>query len=120
MIEEYGGKTAFESWTSKKPNLQHTRVFGSEVFVHVPKIFTNKFDAKAKKMYLVGYEKDSANYRVYDSNTRKPTVSRNVVFSSKVGIDETAEKPDPLEIHLRKGEAPSESKEAQLEKRRFK
>ena len=81
-----GGKTAFELWTKKKPNLQHTRAFGTLAYIHIPKIFTTKFDARSKKTYLVGYEKDSCNYRVYEPSTRKVTVSRNVVFSDKVGI----------------------------------
>ena len=30
-------KTPHEVWTSKKPSLEHPRVFGCDVYVHVPK-----------------------------------------------------------------------------------
>lgn len=45
-------KTPYELWTGKKPDLSHVRIFGSEAFVHVPKMFTKKFDARAKRTLL--------------------------------------------------------------------
>ncbi|EZA46811.1 Copia protein [Ooceraea biroi] len=47
-------KTPYELWTGKVPDLQHLKIFGSVAYVHVPKMFTKKFDARAKKMLLVG------------------------------------------------------------------
>ncbi|KMQ92933.1 integrase core domain protein [Lasius niger] len=74
------GKTPYEIWTGENPDLSHVKVFGSEAFVHVPKQFTKKFDARSKRVLFVGYEGDSTNYRLYNPDTRSVTVSRNVVF----------------------------------------
>ena len=75
-------KTPYEIWVGKKPDLGHVRVFGEESvpFGHVPKQFTQKFDARGKKIILVGYDGESTNYRLYHPDTKKVTVSRNVVF----------------------------------------
>lgn len=79
------GATPYELWNGKKPNLQHLRIFGSEAYVHVPKQLTTKFDARAKKMILVGYDGESSNYRLYDPVSRKIAGSRDVVFNEKIG-----------------------------------
>ena len=68
-----------------KPDLKYLRIFGSEPFVNVPKLQTTKFDARARKMVLVGYENNSSNYRVYDPQTKKVSVSRDIVFREKIG-----------------------------------
>jgi len=73
--------TPYEIWMGKKPSLAHTRIFGSEVFVHVPKEQRSKWDKKSKKMIFVGYQQDSLNYRLYDPHTAKIIVSRDVKFN---------------------------------------
>lgn len=80
MTGEEEVKTPYEIWNGRKPDLAHVRPFGEECFEHVPKQFTRKFDARAKKVILVGYEGDSSNYRLYHPDTRKVTMSRNVMF----------------------------------------
>ncbi|KMQ86283.1 retrovirus-related pol polyprotein from transposon tnt 1-94 [Lasius niger] len=72
--------TPYELWTGKKPDLGHLRVFGSTAYLHVPKIFRKKLDRKAKKYILVGYQNDSANYRLFDSKTKEIKVGRDVTF----------------------------------------
>lgn len=48
------GKTSFEMWTGKMPDISHIRIFGSDAFVHIDKQFQKKFDSKAvKKLLLV-------------------------------------------------------------------
>lgn len=84
-------KSCFEIWMDKKPGLRHTRVFGSDAFMHIPKQFTKKFDARSKKVMFVGYQLNSCNYRLYDSSSKRIVVSRNVTFNetceSLVGND---------------------------------
>ena len=79
------GVTPYEMWVGKTPNLKHLRIFGSEAFVHIPKQFTQKFDARAKKAVFVGYQGDSGNYRLYEPTTKKVSMSRNVMFHDRVG-----------------------------------
>lgn len=39
--------TPYEMWFERVLDLRHLRIFGSEAFVHIPKQFTQKFDAHA-------------------------------------------------------------------------
>lgn len=64
-------KTAYETWTKKKSNLEHVRIFGS-AYVHVPKLFREKLDDKAKKVILVGYQGESSN--LYDPEKKRVSV----------------------------------------------
>ena len=77
--------TPYELWTGKKPNFSSLRVFGSVAYEHVPTQKRVKFEPKATKKIFVGYEEDSSNYRLYDFNSNKITISANVTF------DEAAE-----------------------------
>ncbi|CAB0037468.1 unnamed protein product [Trichogramma brassicae] len=88
-------KTPYEMWFSRKPDLSHIRTFGSECFAQVPDALRKKWDPKARKLLLVGYENESANYRLFDSDTGTISVSRNVSFNENMpapkGVFEEAE-----------------------------
>lgn len=77
--------TPYEAWVGKTPDLKHLRIFGSEAFVHIPKQFTRKLDVRARKTILVGYEGDSANYRVYDPASKRISITRDVTFRERIG-----------------------------------
>lgn len=81
-------KIPYELWSGKKVNLNHMRKFGSEGYVHVPKQFRTKFNTKAKKMILVGYENDSVNYRLVNVNTGKIVITRDVNFNEETQCNE--------------------------------
>lgn len=74
-------QTPYELWFGQKPYLGHIKVFGTTGFVHIPKIGRKKWDAKAKKVYLVGFEATSKNFRLYDPETQKVKVSCDVNFN---------------------------------------
>ena len=67
----------------------------------MPKSLTRKFDARTKKIILVGYDGESTNYRLYHPDTNKVTVSRNVIFRECVNggsySSETTDEEDWLE-----------------------
>jgi len=44
-----GSKTPEEKFTGKKPDVSHFKIFGSPVYVHVPKEKRNKLGASGKK-----------------------------------------------------------------------
>lgn len=94
-----GSKTPYELWTGKKSDLSHARIFGSEAFVHVPRMFTKKFDARAKRTLLVGYQGESSNYRLYNPDTKTVSVSRDVSFNEQAAgmqLEEYSEADLPL------------------------
>lgn len=73
-------KTPFEMWMGRKPDISHLRIFGSPVMVHVPKEKRKKFDKKANKMFLVGYSENTKGYRLFDPQSQKVIVARDVVI----------------------------------------
>ena len=75
------GKTPFQAWYGKKPNVNHLRVFGCSAYVHVPKDERKKLDPKAKKCTLLGYGTSRKGYRLYDWKTLSIIHSRDVVFN---------------------------------------
>lgn len=77
------GATPYEVWTGKKPYLGHCKIFGCEAYVHIPKQKRYKLQPKSKKLMFVGYEGNSTNYRLFDTDTKQVTVSRNVIFHEK-------------------------------------
>lgn len=78
--------TPFEMWYDKKPSLDHIRLFGSETYVFVPKQSRTKLESKGRKLILVGYDKDSTNYRLFDPITKKITISRHITFNEATEV----------------------------------
>ena len=83
-IHSAHGKTPFEVFHGRKPDLSHLHVFGCQSFVlnEVRK----KLDSKAREAILLGYSGNSKAYIVAStdgSETRAPKVwvSRNVNFN---------------------------------------
>ena len=78
------GRTPYETWKGVKPNISHLRVFGSEVFVHVPKGKRGKFDPKAIKCLHMGYCETQKAFRAWDPSSRKILISRDVIFNERI------------------------------------
>lgn len=70
--------TPFKEWKGVKPDLKHLRIFGSECWVHVPKIARKKLDNHAIKGKFVGYAQTRNTYRVAVNG--KVSVYRDVRF----------------------------------------
>jgi hypothetical protein len=47
--------TPEESFSGKKPNVEHLRIFGFPVYIHIPKDKRNKFESSRKKGIFMGY-----------------------------------------------------------------
>lgn len=73
-------KSPYELWHGKKAKLDYLQIFGSEVFVHIPKEKRQKLDPKAVKCVFVGYDNDSKGYRVWNPEANKIQVARDVIF----------------------------------------
>ena len=76
-------KTLQEAWNGIKPTVSHLRVFGSLAYVHVPIQRRCKLDDKSEKHAFVGYDKQSKGYKLYNPNTRKVIVRRDVEFDEE-------------------------------------
>eukprot|EP00752_Nemacystus_decipiens_P002677 g2503.t1 len=81
-----GGKAPLEVWESKPlGKMLHIHEWGSLAFKHEETRFrSNKLAARAKKMYLVGYNGRSRSYRLWDpTEPFKITNSAEVSFREK-------------------------------------
>lgn len=76
------GSTPYEKWFGTKPDLSHVKIFGTECFVQIPKqLGREKWDPKAKKVFLVGFEPTAKNFRLFDPSNRKVFISCDVRFN---------------------------------------
>jgi hypothetical protein len=60
-----GNKTPKEVFTGKKPEVNHLRIFGCPMYIHVPKEKRTKLEPSGKKGTFVGYNETSKAYRIY-------------------------------------------------------
>ena len=77
------GKTPYEVWYGRKPDVSYLRVFGCIAHVKVVKPHPAKLDDRSTPMVFFGYETGSAAYRVYDPARQRIQVTRDVVFDEQ-------------------------------------
>ena len=77
------GKTPYELWNSRVPNISHVKVFGSGAWSHIPLEKRAKLDDKALQCVMVGYSDTSKAYRLYHEPTDRVFVSRDVTFDER-------------------------------------
>jgi hypothetical protein len=58
-------KTPEEVVTGIKPSIDHLRIFGSPVYIHIPKEKRTKLEPSGKKGTFVGYSETSKDYIIY-------------------------------------------------------
>ena len=74
-------KTPYERWYGRKPNISHLKVFGCMAYAHIPDAQRQKLDKKSEKLHFVGYSIRSKGYRLFDEESRKLVVRRDVTFN---------------------------------------
>ena len=77
------GKTPQEAWSGRKPGISHLRVFGSKAYAHVPDETRSKLDDKSEAFIFIGYDSNSKGYKLYNPNTKKIVISRDVEFDEE-------------------------------------
>lgn len=82
--KQHPDKTPDEFFYGKKPSISHLRIFGSPVFVHIPKPSRSKLDPRSEQCVLLSFDKAAKAYRCYRPSTMKVFISRDVF------IDEAA------------------------------
>ncbi|KAK9489253.1 hypothetical protein V1508DRAFT_75291 [Lipomyces doorenjongii] len=73
-----GNSSPYELWFKRKPSVSKLRLFGCLAHCLVPDRY--KLDSKTKITVFVGYPNEQSGYRLYDPETQKLLVSRNVTF----------------------------------------
>lgn len=74
------GKTPFEMLYKRPPPIQHLRTMGCLCYVHEQKHGGDKFASRSKRSIFLGYPFGKKGWRVFDLETRKVSVSRDVIF----------------------------------------
>ena len=80
------GKIPLESFTGKRQNIVHLRVFGSRCWVKIPTVNGvqvtggSKLDSCGMECRLLGYTSGSGIYKVQEIASGRVLISRDVVF----------------------------------------
>jgi hypothetical protein len=97
------GKTPWEVFFEKKPDVSHMRVFWGRAFMHVPGALRHKLERVSEKGWFIGYEADAKAYRILRERDNRVIVSRDVI------VDERAKGSEPRsEFEVSAIEAPGE------------
>jgi transposase InsO family protein len=57
--------TLEESFSGNKPSVEHLRIFGYPIYIHVPKDKIKKLEPSGKTCIFVGYSESSKSYKIY-------------------------------------------------------
>ena len=73
-----GRMTPKESFTSKKLDVSHFKIFGSLAYYHIPGDTCNKLDQTAERGYFVGYSETSKEYKIFIPRTKRIIVKCDI------------------------------------------
>ena len=76
-------KSPFEVLYNRLPSLTHLRVFGCECYA-TNVYLKQKFDPRASVCVFMGYPHGQKGYKIFDLNTKKILVSRDVYFREHI------------------------------------
>ena len=77
------GKTPYEAWLEKNPNVMNLRIFDCLAYAYVLDTNRHKLEAKSRKCKFIGYSIESNAYKLYDPITRKVVLSSDIKFGEK-------------------------------------
>ncbi|KMQ84513.1 retrovirus-related pol polyprotein from transposon tnt 1-94 [Lasius niger] len=110
------GKTPTELWYEEKPNLKKLRVFGSLIYLHLPKeINSGKLDSRTLKCIFVGYCPNG--YRLWNPKENKILYGSDVVFDELKNIQNFVEYGYQEEIIGKKAEEDTINKKIKTQKK---
>lgn len=112
------GSTPYELWHKKSFDPSQLKIFGSEVFIHVPKEKRTKLDPKAKKGIFIGNSEEVKGLKVYLPEDNSTVFARDVVFvpeTDKPMITEKVKERVEMFVEESEDEEVSEEDEADEE-----
>lgn len=75
--------TPEEAWSGQRPGVDHFKIFGCIAYTHIPDEKRKKVDDKGEKCIFLSVSEQSKAYRLYNPNTKKIIISRDVVFDEE-------------------------------------
>jgi hypothetical protein len=83
--------TPEEAFSGKKPSVEHLRIFGCPVYIHVPKDKRKKLEPSGKKGIFVGYSDTSKAYKIYVPGQQTVEIIRDLTFDEKIAFKKSIE-----------------------------
>ena len=74
------GRTPFEEWKGRTPNLSYLRTFGCRAYALLKGPEKGKFNTRASEGVFIGYSEVSKGYRIWFPKKRTVGISRDVKF----------------------------------------
>lgn len=78
-------RTPYEAYRGKKPNISHLRTFGCICYAKIDSKMLKKLDDRSRMLVHLGTEPGSKAYRLFDPQSQKIIVSRDVIFDEAKG-----------------------------------
>ena len=72
--------TPEEAWSSRKPKVDHLRIFGSVAYAKIQEEKRTKLEDKSQRCIFLGYGENCSGYKLYNPVTCKIVMSRDVKF----------------------------------------
>jgi hypothetical protein len=92
------GKTPFEAWSGRRPNLSHLRRFGCDAYLHIPDAQRTKLKPKARRCTFLGYVPNTTKqWRLWDGRHQRVVIGSNVKFDENGFGNRQPEDPKMLE-----------------------
>lgn len=79
----HNGRTNFEVWKGQVPDASNFQEFGREVMTLKREPHKDKFEARSRRDFFVGYSETSKGYRIWLPEERKVEIARDVKFIDK-------------------------------------
>ena len=101
----------------KNPDVNHLKIFGCPVYIHIPKEKRTKLDPSGKKGLFVGYSEQSKAYEIYIPGYRQIEPRRDVTFDEDTNFRKSKKDKEDEEEHetprAAKGPKPVRNEEEQ-------
>ena len=95
------GKTPYEVWNGRKPDISHLRVWGCLAYVHVQKDKRSKLGSHMEKCIFIGYPHGYKGWKFYNPETGKVVISERADFDERYTYNGQLLSPKrDTEIHL--------------------
>lgn len=90
LMKKHPDMTPNELFFGKKPSIAHLCIFGSPVFVHIPKPSRTKLDPRSEKCVPLSFNKNAKAYRCYRTPHKEFFVISRDVFIDEDSLLDTA------------------------------
>jgi len=78
------GRTPYEAWSRRKPEVTNFKVFGCLAYALVPDTDRHKLEAKSRKCIFIGYSTELNAYKLYDPLYKKMVINRDVICDERL------------------------------------